>query len=159
MTTKTLEIGGGDKPYYRPNMDVRPLPTVDIVHDLNKFPWPVLDNDYEFVFSRYTIEHVSWRSLPQFINEMYRITKPGGRVMVISPNLRAQAEILSRKRDWNLKNDVCMIFGDQNYGENAHSSSCSPELYHQLYAEAGFKNVVTYPVPYWHGDMVLEALK
>ena len=36
FTGSVIELGGGDNPYFRPNLDVRSGPTVDIVADFNK---------------------------------------------------------------------------------------------------------------------------
>lgn len=163
---KVLEVGGGEKPAYcrrynpdYTNMDIRPITGwVDIVADLDK-PFPLPDNDFDLIYSRYCVEHVNWRVLPQFINELYRVLKPGGSIQVIVPNLRAQCEILASKKDWTLETDVCMIFGDLNYGENSHKSSCSPELYQKLFTEAGFRSFAWNPLPYWRGDMIIEAMK
>ena len=50
FTGTVIELGGGDKPYFRPNLDVRSGPTVDIVADFNK-RLPIDDTSYDGVFS------------------------------------------------------------------------------------------------------------
>lgn len=165
-----LELGGGETPNYCKqfgngiNIDALDSPFVDIKHDLNNLPLPVKDGEYEEVYLRFLIEHISWRLLPSFIAELYRITKPGGKVRIIAPNFKAQCEILSRTKDWNLEQWICMAFGDQNYkGKNwifnAHASSCSPELYEALLRKAGFRYISIAPLPEWIGDQEIIVIK
>ncbi len=39
-------------------VDVLPLPGVDIVHDLNKFPYPFKDDEIDFAWMDQVLEHV-----------------------------------------------------------------------------------------------------
>ena len=55
----------------------------DIVHDLNKFPWPFEANSVDEIFCSHYIEHVP--DLMAFMNEIGRILKVGSRVMFIAP--------------------------------------------------------------------------
>ncbi len=64
-------------------VDIVPLPGVDIVHDLTKFPWPFQDQSVDEVFVSHYAEHVP--DLIAFMNELYRITKPGAKVCIIGP--------------------------------------------------------------------------
>lgn len=157
-----LEVGGGERPQFRPNMDIRPGPAVDIVHDLNE-PFPQPDNTYDGVFSMYLIEHISWRKVRQFISETCRVIKPGGGVIIITANLLEQCRTLVNLQEWTDKY-VCMLFGDQNYvgkdwTANAHHCGFSPEFAIRLFKEAGFLDVVVNPHPNCNTDMVIEARK
>lgn len=55
----------------------------DLEHDLETYPWPFRDNTVEEVFCSHFIEHVS--DLVAFINELWRVLKPGGRVQFVAP--------------------------------------------------------------------------
>jgi predicted SAM-dependent methyltransferase len=157
-----LECGGGDRPQFRPNMDFRPSPTVDIVHDLNK-PFPILDNTYDGVFSMYAIEHLSWRKVKDFVKEMYRVIKPGGRAIIITANLLEQCRMLTKLPDL-VETNAAMLWGDQNYDgkdwvANAHHCGFSPASVTKLFKEAGFEGVVVEPLPVCNTDMSIEATK
>lgn len=55
-----LELGcGANKNDGFVGIDVLPLKGVDIVHDLEKFPWPLPDNSASFVMSAHLVEHIN----------------------------------------------------------------------------------------------------
>lgn len=152
-----VELGGGGNPSFRPNLDFRAGPTVDIVGDLSA-PLPIADQAFDCVFSRYAFEHVSWRTIKSLLAETYRIMKPGGHLVLILPNLLEQARVLVNKVEWE-ENDLCMLFGDQDYAGNFHCNGFSPEYASRLLAEAGFRNVIVIPLPGCKTDMIVEARK
>ena len=157
-----LEIGGGDNPKHHPNMDIRKLPGVDIVADLNK-EWPVPTGSVSGVYSAYVIEHISWRKIKHFLSELNRVLRPGGRAHLVTANLKAQAERVAGKDDL-ADEDLSMIFGDQNYeGDewraNSHTCGFSPSSVQRLFQEAGFSDVITVVHPQCPTDMIIEARK
>jgi predicted SAM-dependent methyltransferase len=157
-----LEVGGGDAPQLHPNMDIRKIPGVDIVADLNK-QWPVPNTTVSGVYSRYCIEHVSWRKVKHFVSEMFRVLVPGGRAFIVTANLKAQVERLAGKDDF-ADEDLSMIFGDQNYeGDewraNSHACGFSPASAQRIFREAGFSDVITLVHPKCPTDLVIEAMK
>jgi glycosyltransferase involved in cell wall biosynthesis/predicted SAM-dependent methyltransferase len=155
---KAVELMGGSNPSYRPNIDVRPGPNVDIVANLEGgIPWQ--DNDCDLVYCRYGIEHLSRRKVKDFIREVYRITAPGGKAIFVTANLYEQAKVLVEKQgEWD-DNDICMIFGDQDYPENTHKNGFSPAYAKKLFKEAGFSKVEVEPLPQCKTDMVITAHK
>jgi len=65
-------------------IDLRPGPCVDIVHDLNRFPWPLEDNRFETVLCSHVLEHLA--DLPAVMREIHRVCKPGARVRIVTPH-------------------------------------------------------------------------
>jgi hypothetical protein len=54
-----LDIGcGASKQKGFVGMDIRPLPGVDVVHDLERFPWPFPDQSVSFAMSSHVLEHI-----------------------------------------------------------------------------------------------------
>lgn len=50
-------------------MDVRPLPGVDIVHNLEKYPYPFEDNTFTLVHASHVLEHMNPASTdPKIVN-------------------------------------------------------------------------------------------
>lgn len=81
-----LDIGCGENP--QPGfvtLDMRPLPHVDIIHDLENFPWPLDDNICLVIVGSHIIEHIKpWLTIA-FFNECWRIMKPEGQLALSTP--------------------------------------------------------------------------
>lgn len=154
---KIIELGGGTRPYFRPNLDVRKAENVDIVANFHE-PLPVPDNEYDGVFSSYCIEHISWRKLRFFINECYRILKDNGKAVFITANTEQQMKWVLDHDEWD-DNCSCIIFGDQDYDDNTHKNSLNPKYAIKLFSEAGFKNIIVVPHGELGTDMIIEVTK
>lgn len=74
----------------------KPESQADIVHNLLKFPWPIEDNSVDEVFCAHYLEHIPHTTeeinqpgfddpLFHFMDEVYRILKPGGIAKFITP--------------------------------------------------------------------------
>jgi len=64
-------------------IDRVPGDKVDAVVDLEQFPWPIESDSAEDIVCNHYIEHTS--DLIKFMDEVYRILKPGGRIKVVAP--------------------------------------------------------------------------
>ncbi len=62
------------------NVDLVPLPGVDVVHDLDVFPWPFEDERATIVIAFDIFEHVD-KPL-EFMNECWRVLQAGGLLMI-----------------------------------------------------------------------------
>ncbi len=40
------------------NVDLRPLPGIDVAHDLNRFPYPFKDNTFDEIYCNNILEHL-----------------------------------------------------------------------------------------------------
>lgn len=164
-TDKILEIGGGPNPIFRPNLDIRAGPGVDIVHDANE-PLPIENESYEGCFSQFLMEHLHLSKVRGFISEIHRILKPGGIAYIITANLLEQAKLLVEKEnEWNDDLIIMVFGGNPDYPENYHKSSMSPQYAIKLFREAGFHEVTIYEHPIAKAitgrsnDMIIQAKK
>lgn len=57
--------------------------SVDVVHDLDKFPWPFKDASVSEAFCSHYIEHT--KDLLKWFDEVHRILVPGGKCTIIAP--------------------------------------------------------------------------
>ena len=65
------------------NHDLVQLRGIDVTHDLNVYPWPWANELFDEVFANNLLEHIP--DVVQFMEELYRITKPGAKVYLGVP--------------------------------------------------------------------------
>ena len=81
-----LHIGCGDmKVPGTVGLDVRDIPGVDIVHDLEKFPYPIEDGKVVTCIASHVLEHLDPRLTIKIFDELWRIMKPGAQLMISLP--------------------------------------------------------------------------
>lgn len=81
-----LNLGCGPGPGQIPgavNVDIVPMPGVDVVHDLGVAPWPWPDGSAADVAAFQLFEHVADPVL--FMAECWRVLEPGGRLHITVP--------------------------------------------------------------------------
>lgn len=89
MAYKILDVGGGhDKYPGSMSIDFNPAAKPDILHDLNKTPWPFKDNEFDMVYSARCIEHLL--DPQKIMDEIYRIAKPNARILIILPHFSSR---------------------------------------------------------------------
>jgi glycosyltransferase involved in cell wall biosynthesis/predicted SAM-dependent methyltransferase len=141
-----LEVGGGASPILHPNMDIRKLPTVDIVHNCESTPWPIESASFDGVFAKFLIEHIGWRKVLPVITEMKRVLRPGGLMVLIGPNTLEQCKEITRRNRITI-DESALLYGGQEFAEggdgdqNLHKSAFSPDYMRQLCVQAGFESV------------------
>lgn len=81
-----IDLGCGAKPEKGfIGLDRLPGEGVDIVHDLEVFPWPIEDNSVTILKCAHVVEHIKpWLQL-DFVNECWRVLEPGGRLLIATP--------------------------------------------------------------------------
>ena len=86
---KALAVGCGREKNKTPfrgkivGVDVANLRGVDVVHDLNKYPWPFNEDEFDFIYADNVLEHLD--SIVKPLEEIWRITKKKGRIKIIVP--------------------------------------------------------------------------
>lgn len=85
---KVLHLGcGHSKLPGATGVDVLPHPEVDVVHNLDQYPWPFEANSVDVVFAHSVIEHLD--NIVALFEELARVVKPGGRVIFTVPHFRS----------------------------------------------------------------------
>jgi SAM-dependent methyltransferase len=64
-------------------IDILPGPAVDVVHDLDRFPWPLGDDSFERVICKDVLEHLA--NIPTVLAEIARVCTDGAVVDVQVP--------------------------------------------------------------------------
>jgi SAM-dependent methyltransferase len=82
---RILELGcGRNKRKNAIGLDRISLPGVDIVHDLNRTPYPFEDSSFDEIYAIHVIEHLD--SILSIMEEIHRISRPNGRVVIVTPH-------------------------------------------------------------------------
>lgn len=82
---KILNIGcGNDIRDNCINLDCVSLPGVNVVHDLNIYPYPFEDNKFDIIYCQHVLEHLSDIVAP--LEEMWRISKNGAQIYIEVPS-------------------------------------------------------------------------
>ena len=83
-----LDLGcGNNKVNGSTGMDIAKLDSVDIVHDLLSFPYPIEDESYDLIYLRHTIEHFTIENIDLILNECHRILKKNGEIQINVPHV------------------------------------------------------------------------
>ncbi len=78
-----LDVGCGDmKVKNAIGIDCAILPGVDIVHDLNKYPWPFKKETFDEIYMLNIIEHLP--NAIKVMEEVHRILKKDGKVHIVT---------------------------------------------------------------------------
>ena len=95
---RTLDVGCGK--YKIPGaigIDRSSGPGVDVLYDLDEYPWPFPDSSFDRVVCRHVLAHL--QNVVRAIEELHRITCPGGLVEIVTPHFssdNAFTDITSR---------------------------------------------------------------
>ena len=82
---KILHLGCGIKKIKGAvGVDIHPDTKADIIHDLNKFPYPFNDSEFDMIICDSILEHLD--DIIKIIEEIYRIAKAGALVKIVIPH-------------------------------------------------------------------------
>ena len=83
--TRKLDVGCGSRklPGFL-GIDNMVSPQVDVVHDLNVYPWPFAHDSFNQVVCRHSLSHLD--DIVAAMEELHRITAPGGFVEIVAPH-------------------------------------------------------------------------
>jgi SAM-dependent methyltransferase len=86
---KVLDLGCGNKK--RPGaigIDINPASDADVIHDLNRVPYPFEDSLFDEIIADNVIEHLD--DVILIMEELSRISKPNATIKVIVPYFRSK---------------------------------------------------------------------
>lgn len=93
-----INLGAGTSAKYYPdhvNVDFIDSEGIDVVHNLNKFPWPFKDNSADQIQAIDVIEHLPSHlddipTMLLFMEEAHRILKKGGELYLTTPHWQSR---------------------------------------------------------------------
>jgi len=140
-----LEVGCGETPLKVEglnvtHMDVRPLPDVEIIRNIEDGFGDV--GSFDGLFCSYTLEHLSWRKVEPFFKECYRVLKPRTHAVFVVPDTYEQAKMLLQNKPEEIRlEDSNVLFGMQEHEHDYHKWFTSQPLLEKMLLSAGFKIV------------------
>ncbi len=88
-TTNAVDIGAGANKNGADffGIDYRKLPGIDLVQDLESFPWPIPTDTFKVGVCSHVVEHInpSKGIFINFMNSVWRILKPGAEFFIAGP--------------------------------------------------------------------------
>ena len=57
---------------------------VDLVWDLDRFPYPMENDTYDRIIAEHVVEHLN--DVPHFFSEVHRIARPGASIHIVTPH-------------------------------------------------------------------------
>lgn len=85
-STRVLELGCGQKRLvpHSVTIDINPNSRADIVHDLNRVPYPLESDAFDLVLAEHVLEHLD--DVVRVVEEIHRLCRPGARVLIEVPH-------------------------------------------------------------------------
>lgn len=158
---KILEIGGGTSPFFRPNFDMLSGENIDrVINPEEKLP--INDESFDGIYISSFVQHLSWKRLPDFFQECFRILKSGGKAVFIAPNTEEKIKFILENSNQLQASELSeMLFGSQTNQKNSYRNFMNPEHASKLCADAGFSNVSIIPANNDNSEsiIIVEATK
>ena len=142
---KCLDIGcGKNKTSSCLGLDRVDLAGVDIVHDLDVFPWPFPDNDIDAIYSNHYLEHV--KDIVGTLAEIHRISKPGALIKLRVPHYASD----------NFNSDLThkVRFGYRSFDHFASNGKVDYDFYEEFKFE-----IVSRRIKFMGPDVRFDPLK
>ena len=164
-----IDLGSGETRrewpgYITYTLDTRPGAETDYVQDLCALNLPL--DHYDLVASRHAFEHIGRWDQERLWKQVFAITKPGGKIEIIVPNLEwAAARIVEGEVDFHALN---VLYGSQELEAemgrefNHHKFGYTPAIIRALAEQAGFAEI---EIKDYHSDpdlayhLILTAVK
>ena len=139
-----LDIGcGGNKQPNFTGLDRRELPGVDIVHDLEVFPYPLEDESCLTIVGSHIVEHIKPWLMLNFMDELWRLLIQDGQLALSMP-YGVSAGFVQDPTHCNPCSEATWTYFDPNY-----------PLY-QIYKPKPWKIMPGFPV--WQSQGNLEVV-
>jgi predicted SAM-dependent methyltransferase len=116
-------------------------------------PYPFENDYFDAVFLGHVIEHMPWDYVPVYLDDMRRITKPGGKILIVGPDVyRTLHRWKDGKEPWHMVL-ATLEHQDRNLetSKNAewwdgasHHWNCHHQRVWDLLQTMGFKDVQDY---------------
>lgn len=133
------------------NVDIAKLPGVDIVHDLDKTPYPFKKNQFDEIFCRHFIEHVT--DVFEVLEEISRIMKPRAKLKIIGPYFSGQGAFNDPQHKRFLTYKTFEYFSPTSYYCKAKFKTVKRRIF--FFSSKGFMKSKFYSLPF---DIIINLV-
>lgn len=134
-----VELASGERPfdgYF--HCDMRLLESTDLVCKVEVLPFA--DNSLEELLASHIIEHFSYREIEWVLEEWFRVLRPGGAILIITPNFGYIAH--GYAEGWmDYTESRNRMFGGQDYPGNFHHTMFDSPSMGKALEKVGFRNI------------------
>lgn len=98
---RVLDFGCGPNKFSEAiGIDMFPHKGVDVVVNLDKYPYPFQDNTFNLIICNHIIEHLI--DIPKTMEEIYRMLRPDGLVIIRTPYFTHEGSFRDPTHRWHL---------------------------------------------------------
>lgn len=118
-TLLRLDLGCGDnKREGFTGVDKFKTASVDVVHDLLKYPWPFKPNSVEEINCSHFFEHIHGKDRPRFMEEVHRVLVPGGKAAFITPYYKSPRATQDFTHQWPPVSEESYLYFNKKWRED-----------------------------------------
>ena len=146
------------------NVDIAKIDGIDIVHDLNKFPYPFNDCSVDYILLDNVLEHLD--NPLAVMNECYRILKNGGKIKINVPHFKYRAAFTDPEHKHFFTEDTFKHFANpqktKHFRYNFRYKIVTLTLYNSLFPKVPIRRIwhsYYFPIPPTDIECILEAIK
>jgi len=140
-----LYIGAGDDRIKDcMTLDIRKDVHPDVVRNLEQLSLPFKNEQFDLIYAKDVIEHISFRKTEDLLRELFRILTHNGKNYIQVPDLEAIAHKVIFNPD-NCLGDMCgwklisyWVYWGQDYPENTHKAGFTISTLGKLLQQIGF---------------------
>ncbi|MGD8499101.1 MAG: hypothetical protein PVJ86_00545 [Phycisphaerales bacterium] len=118
-------------------IDIVKHPNVDIVHDIQKFPWPVPKDICTFILMSHIWEHIEPKYRFQLMDECWRICRHDGQLLIACPYAGSPLEA-AHPAHYMCPNEATFQFFDPEY---------------QLWHSCSYKKPLPWKIIQWYANL------
>lgn len=109
---RSLNVGcGGRRLVDALGIDIRPGPDVDVICDLNKYPWPFKDESFDMVYCCDIIEHLD--DVVKTMQEIHRVAQDKAKVIISTPHFSHPNSFRDPTHKWHFTIDSFDYFTEE----------------------------------------------
>lgn len=98
-------------------VDFAKVEGVDKIWDLTHFPYPFKDSSVDAIYSSHFVEHLDGFERAKFMDECYRILKPGAKMRLVHPYYKSVRAIQDFSHKFPPISENSYLYWDRNWRE------------------------------------------